>query len=170
MERKKQVPPPNDLQFFDPEVDKVPAANEEEADARLEYLGLLTLFSSGRDKWLEACDANGMTDLAQRARVAWSKSQKKLYFKPAPMTDEKALTVSWQRGQSNAKMRLRSVFIRYGIEMLEDSVWHVTGQVEDVPGFGVCLTLDLDEVLRGVDRDEPSEAAASEQASDSATD
>jgi hypothetical protein len=144
--KQRRVPAIDELQFFDPAAYKASIA-QEIPDTVVRYLGTVEFNSPGAIKWLEACTRRGLAEKARKAKVIWWQAAQQLLLVPADVSDPQGLTISWSSTRQSGRMRLRTVFLNYGIEMLKNSAWQLPTSVQQIPKLGWCLAVELDEAL-----------------------
>jgi hypothetical protein len=162
-QKQRRVPAIDELQFFDPAAYKALIA-QEVPDTVVRYLGTVEFNSPGATKWQEVCTKRGLAEKARKARVVWWQAASQLLLVPADVSDPQGLTISWSTTRQSGRMRLRTVFLNYGIEMLKHSAWQLPTSVQQMPKLGWCLALELDEALMVVELQKKVAASLMESA------
>lgn len=131
------------IQFFDSVRQRASLTRQAEADVLIQYLGHLRFYARGADCWGEVCRRRSMFDKAKRAKVGMIKEEHKLILVPARSDDLTAIPISWGARMRSGEMRLRSAFLHYGVTMHRDSPWMLKADIEEYPGVGWAMVVDL---------------------------
>jgi hypothetical protein len=132
--------------FFDPDAFKA-AQRVAVPDVVIRHPGTLQVNTPGSVKWHEVCQKCGMQEKARKAWVGWYQAERQVVIVPAEFNSAKALSVTWSPTQKSGRIRLRSFFMNFGVELPRHSAWELEARVEQVPEVGWALVIDLDEAI-----------------------